>query len=173
MAINFTQAPDSNPFEVKPGFYKFKIQKAEMKTPKDTNKKDYLAMRLALSDINGKKKGMMFENIYDSDAPALMFKAKRLILAIGLDLTGSVELKDLAKLLPGKEGVLEAEVAKDMNNRDQIRVKTFGSECYWPLSDAKELMGEAAQDSDTDGDEPFVFDEESPEDDTTETTDEY
>jgi hypothetical protein len=171
MAINFTQAPKDNPFEVpKAGFYRFKIVKAEMKTPNDKTKNDYLNLQMTLSDKNNKKVGTMFDKVYDSESSALLYKAGRLVNAVGLELSGSVELKDLAKLLVNKEGILETEV-DTYNNKEYAKVKTFGTECYWPLSELESLMGtaqpaEAGSTEEVTDEVEFIFDDsEAPADD--------
>lgn len=137
MAINFSQLPQSNPFSTPaPGFYRFTVTKAEMKQQKDTSKPDYLRMTLALEDVDRRKVGTLFDNVFESTAPALLYKLQRFTRAIKLDLQGSVELRDLAKLVPNRKGIVEVENVQDNRfpddpDRKQAQVRLFGSECFW------------------------------------------
>jgi len=152
MGINFDKAPDTNPYGLIPeGIYRFEIVKAELKPPANKDKKAYINMQIKLFDGANNKKGTLFDKIFDSDAPALLYKLKRLVRAIKVPLSGEVELKDLAKILPGKKGTLEVTQQPDSRfpddrTKDQAAVKLFGSECFWTW---EEYAGLVATDSDT------------------------
>lgn len=176
--INFDKVPDNNPYSVPDeGYYVFKCINANMRSPKDPSKKDYLNVQMMLVDKTGKKAGTFFDNFFDSDASAILYKLGRFVKAINLNLTGNVELKDIAKLLPGKEGVLEIEHRQDSRFPDdptkiQAQVKLFGSECYWPTDQFKELVGEVDAAQIPDEDMPFSM-EDGPVPPEPETTNEY
>ena len=167
MSVNFDKLPSSNPSNVPaPGFYKFTVTKADMKQGKDTAKPPYLSLSLGLVDKFGKKHGNLFDGQYDSDAPAIQFKLSRFILACGLDLHGSMELKDLAKIVVNRSGVVEVENVPDSRDatRLQAKARLFGSDCYWPLDKFDSLVSDAATVKGTpDADEAFEFsDEDAP-----------
>jgi hypothetical protein len=149
MGINIDKLPDAsvNPnMAQKPGFYKFEITKAEISTPKDTTKKPNLLMNFALTDAEGKNAGIVFERMYDSEAQAFQYKYSRFFNAIELvGLTGTIEFKDLMKIVVGRKGVCE--IVNEQDNRFpddktkvQAKVATFGSECFWKLSQFEELI---------------------------------
>ena len=176
--VNFDKIPDNNPFQIPDkGYYLFKCVNANMRQPKDKNKKSYLNVQMSLVDKNGKKAGTFFDNFFDSSSSAVLYKLGRFINAIGLNLTGDVDLKDIAKLVPGKEGVLEIDHQQDSRFPDdptkvQAQVKLFGSECYWPSDQFKSLVGESAAAPDSDEDVPFDL-EDGPVPPEPETTNEY
>lgn len=166
MSINFDQLPKDNPFALIPiGYYKFVVAKAEMKPNKDPAKKPFLVITFSLTDSKGNKRGNLFDRIMDNTTtPALLYKTGRFCNAIGVVLTGEVDLKDLAKLIVGKQGVLEVEHSKDTRtgaapDAVQAQVKLFGSDCFWPLSEWDRLIEDAGTDGTTPATEesPFVF----------------
>lgn len=161
MSVNFDKLPDKNPTNVPAaGFYKFTVIKAEMKKGKDLTKPEYLNTTLSLTDITGKKHGNIFDGQYESEAQAMQFKLKRFVRACGVELHGDIELRDIAKVVANRSGVLELENVPD--NRDpsktRAQVRVFGSDCYWLLSEFASLVAGAAPDTSTpDADEAFVF----------------
>lgn len=149
MAIQMDKVPDANPFSLPAeGYYKFTVTKAEMKQGKDPAKPPYLNMTLSLVNAAGQKCGNLFDMLTESDKPAILFKIGQFIKAVGVNLGASFELKDLAKVIPGRHGVVEIEHRKDKDQqgREVIRaqVKLFGSECYWPIGAFEELVQGAA-----------------------------
>ena len=162
MSVNFDKLPDKNPggATAAPGFYKFTVTKAEMRQPKDLTKPPYLSMTYGLNDITGKKYGNMFDSQYDSPAEIMQFKLQRFANAIGLKLKGSVDLKDLAKLVVNRSGVVEVENVPNYKDATRMDASTrlFGSDCYWPLSEFATLVSGAAPDMSTpDADAAFEF----------------
>jgi len=161
VAVNFDALPSSNPTSIPGvGFYKFTVLKAEVKQGKDTSKPPYLNLTYSLQDIKGKKCGNFFDMLFDSDAPAPSYKLKRFVLGIGLDLHGSMELRDLAKIVIGRSGVLEIEHKPDDRDPNTMRaaVRLFGSDCFWPLSEFASLAGDTAPSQATpDADAAFTF----------------
>jgi len=164
MAINFSNIPTTNPFITPPpGIYKFTVTKAEMKAAKDTSKPQYLRMTLALTAPDGRKVGNLFDNMYDSASPALIYKVGRFTRAIGLTLQGNVELKDLAKLVPNRSGVVEVENIPDNRypddpDRKQAQVKLFGTECFWTLDELPQVIEGAPAQEAAPADAPVPFD---------------
>lgn len=168
MAIQMDKVPDANPFSLPAeGFYKFTVVKAEMKAPKDLAKPNYLNLTLSLVNANGQKCGNLFDILSESDKPAILFKIGQFIKAIGVNLGASFELKDLAKVVPGRTGVVEVEHTKqkDQSGKEIVRaqVRLFGSECYWPISAWDELITGSAPAAAAAADVPFNFsDEDAP-----------
>ena len=170
MAISMDKVPDSNPFSLPDeGFYKFTVIKAEMKQGQDLAKPPYLNLTLSLVNAAGQKCGNLFDMLSESDKPAILYKIGQFMKAVKVNLGPVVELKNLAKVIPGKQGVLEVEHRKDKdrNDREIVRaqVKLFGSECYWPLESWDELItGSATEETPVAaGDVPFNFsDEDAP-----------
>lgn len=164
MAINFSHLPQTNPFALPAaGIHKFVITKAEMKQPKDTTKPPYLNMTLALTALTGQKLGNVFDKLYESSAPALLFKLQRFARALELPLEGEVELKDLCKLVVNRGGLVEIEHVQDSRYKDdptkqQAQVKLYGSECYWRKDELPELTPSQDAAPVEGPDVPFDFD---------------
>lgn len=140
MAINFSALPTSNPFSLpEPGVYKAKIEEAEMRTPKtDATKPQYLNVKLALFKNDGSKAGTVYDIFSESEASAAQFKLGRFITACGLPLTGSMELKDLGKVVVGR--TVTVDITHDKKS-DQPRaiVDVFSRECYYPEADFERI----------------------------------
>lgn len=152
MGINFDALPQSNDSKPTPGFYRAKVIKATMATPKDETRPDYLRLECELSTYDRKPKGKLFDNLFESEAPALQFKLGRLNAAAGLNITGNVSLKDFGKVLVGKEYVVDTKLSDDGK---WLEVDLFGGQCYHPLSEFGALMGVVS-------DEDVPFDTEEP-----------
>ena len=173
MAVNFDELPNSNPNNIPDaGYYLFQITKAEMRKPKtDLTKPEYASLTLALTNAKGRHCGNLFEMLTESTYPALMFKMKRFCEAVGLDLHGSVELRDICRAVTprtdpvthkttGRTGVVEIEQVADKQRPGEFRaqVKLFGSECYWPASEFASLIGASGAAPDpANEDVPFDF----------------
>lgn len=167
MAINFDKLPTENPYALPPiGIYKAKVTKAEMKTgPKGP----YLNLTLALSDGKGRRYGNLFDMVSESGHQVVQYKLGRLVSALKLNLHGMCELRDLAKIIVGREMCVD--VTHQPDNRDetqmQAKVRVFATEIYWPIEQYEELAvmnednGEAAdavQDAVAENDAtPFQF----------------
>jgi len=151
--INFNNLPKDNGSGMQPGPYKCKVTSAKMRTPKTkddgTVGKDYLELGLDLFDINGNKKGKMFDRLFESDAQALQYKLGRLNYAAQLNLMTEIELKDLAKLMPGKEYVVITKEQIDNRTNEKngyLEADLFGSEIFLRLDEF--VAGEGIPDAD-------------------------
>ena len=175
MAINFDRIPTENPFTLpEPGIYRARIAEAKMTPSKTPGKPPYIAVKYELLDKFGKKLSTVYDNIVESDHPAVLYKTGRLILALGLNLTGDVELKDLCKIIVGKELCMEITHEADNRNpddrtKDRAKPKLFGSEVFWPIKDAARLIGDVELQSTDDealpfdvGDEPTAMPDAEP-----------
>lgn len=136
--INFSKLPDDNPIGLtEPGRYFGTIEKAEMKSPKDATKKPYLNMQIALKNQEGKTKGKIFDIIADSDHEAVMYKLKRFILALELPIQGDFELKDLPKIVQGKQLIVD--VTHDKEKKRSV-VDMFTHDIFYPMAEAPSLF---------------------------------
>lgn len=157
MAINFDTLPTTNPYDIAPGIYRARITEAKMVASKTPGNPPYLSLVYTLLTKQGKTIGKIFDRITESTHQAVLYKVGRLINAVGVSLTGNVELKDLAKILPNK--MLCIELTKNADNRfpddrtkDRTEPRMFGSEIFWPIAEAERLIldegaGEAAADA--------------------------
>ena len=134
MQINFDNVPTSNPMSgyVTPGFYKGVVKKVEVKP--DKNNKDYLTINFALFRPDGSAAGTFSDFIRDTASDAPLYKLGRLLLAMGIQLTGTLDLKMLARAIPiGKEVAMEI-ADNNWQGKTTSQVKIFDSQCYWPVS---------------------------------------
>lgn len=150
MAINFDSLPQGRPgYGMAPaGSYVATIEKAEMKNPTTTNpdgtpKKAYMALTLAIQDGHGKSYGKIWDNIFDSESEYVKFKVMRLCAALQLQLSGIVELKDIAKVIAGKKLIVD--ICEDKNaQQPRMQVDIFSGNVYYPMSEFEQIFGEVA-----------------------------
>jgi hypothetical protein len=148
MTINFNSLPNDRPNALPiPGQYFAIIEKAEMKTPADTSKPDYLNLTLALQDKNGKSCGKIFDILSESDADIIRYKIGRFITALELPITDAFELKDLTKIVTGKKMIVDVTIddpkKKNPDSPYQAKavVDVFSGMVYYPLAEASTIFG--------------------------------
>lgn len=167
MAINFDALPQDRPASgnlLAVGFYKAKVVKAEMKTPKNGGT-DYLELTLDLTDGNGKACGKFWERLFDSDKDLIRYKLMRFLYAIDADLAGSTfELKDLAKIVPNKEFIIDIGLDEKNERGPRNQTEVFKNEIFYRKNEWAALHGgaEIAAADAADADLPFNM---NPEDD--------
>lgn len=133
--INFKTLRDDGGFEApKPGFYKAKIDKAEMRTSSKTGE-PYLSFQLRIRNHQDKPCGVVFDMLMDPTGKSvgLQTKMKRFVIAVGLQALENFELKDLLKLIPGRELVVDITVKPDQNGNDRGQVDVFKRGGYLPM----------------------------------------
>ena len=162
MAINFDSLPTTKPAGsmLPVGFAKATITKAEMKTPKNPGK-DYLALTLDCVCADGTT-GKLWDNLFDSDKSLSQYKLMRFITALRLNLIGDFELKDLCKVVTGKQLVVDIGI-DEKGDRPRNTVEVFKNDIYYPINEWAALTGAdqaqpeiAASDAD---DVPFTMGE--------------
>ena len=162
MAIRFDQLPADKPGFSLPekGQYTALIEKAEMKTPKnDPTKPPYLNLTLSLTDAEGKNKGKIFDIISESDNDYVRYKLKRFIEAMRIPITGSIELKDICKVVQGKTMLVDTTI-DDKQDPPRAVVDIFNAEIFYPLDQAPVTAPINAPDAlaSDDEDTPFTVD---------------
>lgn len=141
MAINFDTLPKDNPMgKVEAGTYYATIDKAEMKQPKDAGKKPYLNLTFSLKDKDGKGCGKLFDILSDSEHQVVLYKLQRFVTALGLPITGSFELSDLAKVVTGKQCILDVTMDTKQSPARAV-VDVFAGGVYYPMSEAATIFG--------------------------------
>lgn len=140
MAINFDKLPQDNPYALPaPGVYKAKIVEAEMKSPKnDPTRPDYLNVKYTLFDKANKNCGNLYDIISESDKSVVQYKLSRFIRACGIPLTGTMELKDLAKLVKNKEIVVDISLDKK-SEQPRMQVDLFTREGYYTTAEFMDI----------------------------------
>lgn len=140
MAINFDSLPISKPVGslLPSGFAKATITKAEMKAPKNPGK-DYLNLTLDCVCANGTK-GKLWDILVDSDKSLAQYKLMRFITALKLNLVGDFELKDLCKIIVGKQLVVDIGI-DEKGDRPRNVVEVFKNDIYYPINDWAALTG--------------------------------
>jgi hypothetical protein len=119
------------------GAYYATIEKAEMRTPKDDNSKpDYLSLTLALRTKNNINKGKIFDALTESDKDLTRYKLGRFIRAVGLEQTfqqaGTFRLRDLQKLVTGKQVIVDVATQKAQNGyAAKNQVDALNREIYY------------------------------------------
>jgi len=144
MAINFNALPDNASANLLvEGKHLVKIVKAEMKT--STKGNELLNLQLDVFNDKGNKIGTIFDMLMDSDKPLLQYKLKRFIIGFQIPITGTFELKDLCKIVVGKEAYAELTIQHDERYPDKTQVDATKNEIYYPLK-AVDTMEQALAD---------------------------
>lgn len=142
MAINYDALPSDKPQNTVPkGYYKATITKAEMKTSKNTGAV-YLSLQYDIDNGAGVK-GKLFDMQFDSEKEFLRYKLQRFLTALKLNLTGSFELKDLCKIVNGKQFVVDVTV-EDTDKGPRNTVNSFEHEIYYSINEWASLTSAQA-----------------------------
>ena len=142
MAINFDSLPTEKPgnnFLLEPGRYKATIIEADVKMG-TKNPRPYLALTYAITQYPNKSCGKLWDNFFDVDKQLPKYKIKRLVEALGLRLTGSLEFKDLAKIILNKSMVVDICV-NEKGDKPKNEVEVFKGDIYYPMSEWASLVG--------------------------------
>ena len=140
MAINYDALPSTKPSSTVPaGFYKAKIMKAEMKVSQNSGA-PYLSIQYDVKDDAGHT-GKVFDMLFDSEKEFLRYKLQRFLTALNLTLPGSFELKDLCKLINGKELIVDVDVEDNAQYGKRNTINSFAHEIYYPISNWAALTG--------------------------------
>lgn len=138
MAINFNSLPTQKPAQstvLAKGRYHAVIKDAKMKQPNDPSKPEYLTMMMQISDPASKSNmGNVFINLFESQAALPLYQISRFIQALKLPITGDFELKDLTKMVIGKE--LEIDLCPEEKKDGSAPMRTvldISAECFYPL----------------------------------------
>lgn len=126
------------------GHYLAKIKKAEMRTPKDPNKADYFSAECDITDpVSNTPMGKFWINLFESDAPLVKYQIYRFITALKLPIQGEFELKDLTKMVNGKE--LEVDIMPEDKPDPQRSVVDISAECFYPAGSLNEASAAAEE----------------------------
>lgn len=144
MAISFNTLPSEKPNKLPDiGPYIVTIIKAEMKPPADPQKPLYLNMQFALTTGAGVGAGNMYDMLSESEHEIVRYKLQRFITALNIPIMDTFELKDLCKIIVGKQ--LIADVTHEKKKEDspyppKAIVDVFTGEIYYPMSMAAEIF---------------------------------
>lgn len=105
--MNFDALPKDKPRQnnVTDGRYTAVVFDAKMTPSKSTPGTEYLNVSFKLD-----KGGFVNENYFDSDKPFIMYKLGRLLKACNVTLSGTGSLKDVAKVIKGKNVIVDVAV---------------------------------------------------------------
>lgn len=138
MAIHFDKLPDSlTPSLIEAGRYKVRVDKAEMRTPKDDSKPAYLSLQLKVFSPENKELGVVFDIITESASKYMQYKLYRFMTACDVNLGNEFELRDLSKVVAGK--IIEADIVIDDKSEPKRNQVNMFSDCYWPLNATKSI----------------------------------
>lgn len=132
--LNFDALPTSKfekkNTEFKPvaGVYYAHISKTEVRKSQAGN--EYLAVTMDLTDKDGKKKGKLFDNIFDSDKPFLQYKLRRFIEACRIPAEGQMKLEDLGKLVQDSNLVVWTQIG-EFNGKEKQEANLRDAEGYY------------------------------------------
>ena len=131
MALNFSNLPTERPNNngnLTDGAYKATVFKSEMRDSKSTPGSQYLNVSFKT------EQGFVNENYFDSDKPFLQCKLGQLLKACKVTLSGEGSLKDVSKVIQGKEVMVDVII----NDNGYPAIDYTGSkEGVYPVTSAK------------------------------------
>ena len=141
--INMNSIPTSKPAMstiIPKGQYLCKIVKSEMKQGQNLEKPPYFSAECDVTDpISRTNMGKFWINLYESEAALVRYQLGRFIKALGLNIVGEFELKDLTKMVNGKSLMVDIkpEERKD-GGTPQRSVVDIDAECFYPVQPEEE-----------------------------------
>lgn len=116
------------------GQYLAKIKKADMRQPKDDTKPMYFTAECDITDpVSGTPMGKFWINLFESEAPLTRYQLSRFIKALNLPIQGQFELKDLTKMVNGKE--LKVDICPEDKPEPQRSVVDISAQCFYPVNE--------------------------------------
>ena len=132
--LNFDAVPMNNPMGyVNPGLYLGTIKKREVKEDQKTSK-EILTVTFDLTDKDGKKAGTFTEFCRDLDKQIPMYKLNRLMMALGVQLSGEIELRLVANMIKIDEVVVLEIGDNTYNGVTRSQIQVANSQCFWPAN---------------------------------------
>lgn len=135
--INMNSLPTEKPSMstiIPKGQYLAKIRKAEMRQPKDETRPQYFSAECDITDpVSGTEMGKFWINLFESEAPLSRYQLSRFIKALNLPIQGEFELRDLTKMVSGKE--LKVDIAPEDKPEPQRSVVDISAQCFYPVVD--------------------------------------
>lgn len=147
MAIHMDKLPTQKPEGQgnyalpEPGLHKATVKAFQMKSSKANPGTEYLEIQLKLESGP-----VVFDKLFESDAPALQYKLGRYISACKLPLVGELTLADLGRVTVGKELGVDI-VIKDNEWNGKVtqkaEVEIFAGDIYYTLEEYAAIKGTA------------------------------
>lgn len=138
MGINFDKAPKGEIGGYPPeGVHLMYVDKATVKIGKTSNA-PYLELKFIAIDANGQNIGTFQDVLTNSDHEINAKKAQRLMHAVGADMTGEVQLKDIGKVVVKKKfygEVIHAEEEYNGKTITKAKPRVFGSQIFWTIQE--------------------------------------
>ena len=156
MPISFDSLPQDKPVGalLPKGCYQARIIEATIRTPQNGGD-DYLALTYALKTIEGEDKGKLWDNFFDVDKPIPRYKLQRLLTALGLTSLTTFELKDLTKVVIGKDMLVDITTDEKATPQPRNTVDVFSGEIFYPTTDLAAKAGVIPEKNPLD-DDPFI-----------------
>lgn len=139
MAINFNSLPTEKPAMgaiIPKGQYRATIAKAEMKQGKDSSKPPYLNLEMDITDIPSETAmGKVWAILTESEQPLPRYQLMRFIKALELPITGEFDLKDLTKMVNGKQLLVDIVPEERTDGKEAQRsiVDVKSGEVFYPI----------------------------------------
>lgn len=147
MAINYNSLPTEKPAQgtvIPTGQYIGTIKKAEMKQPKDETRPPYLNLEIDIMDeASATEMGKIWAILSESEHPLPRYQLSRFIKALELPITGEFELKDLTKMVVGKQ--LKIDITpedRDDGKAPQRSIVDVSADIFYPLNETTTLTGD-------------------------------
>ena len=138
--INFNELPKDKPGVgaiIPKGNYIATIEKAEMRVGKNENNPPYLSLQLGIKDpASGTPMGKVWAILTESPKDFPRYQLRRFLEATKLDSLESFELKDLTKLVVGKEILVDIMPEERTDGKEPQRsVVDVSGDLFYPIEE--------------------------------------
>ena len=112
-----------------PGLYYGYVKKGEVKTSSKGN--EYINFQIQLKDMEGNKKSSVFFMFFTQEFAE--YRNMKFLKALGFELTGELELEQIAKLAENKDILVQIKQEEDQNKNIRATVDTNGDCVFAPV----------------------------------------
>lgn len=137
--LTYEKLPNENPSkQPEAGTYFAIITSAEVRESQ-TSFKPYLNVGYSLYDSKGTFKGIMYDIFTEGPKEIPLFKIKRFIDALGIEIKGDFDLYDLTEKAYGKIIIVDTRIRRD-SDPPRLEADVFKGEVYYNISKSEEIM---------------------------------
>jgi hypothetical protein len=149
MALNFNDLPNEKPaggnfpiIEDKYCIATIKSAEAGVSTGANTSGQPVLKIQFDCVSFDGLTQIKIWDNFYESEKPLLRYKLRQFIIALGLHLAGTFELKDIAKIVVNKKLIIAIKTEQNGSYPARNVVDAFDDSIFYPMSELANLKGD-------------------------------
>lgn len=144
MAINFDNLPETGFQLIPEGIYKARI-KSVKHTPASAQYVEQIAVSIEVLNDDGSVKGSYIEYLKESEKSLVLYKLRRFITALKIEIAGNQTLYNLSKVIPVRgELIMEMEIYNYTSNGNEKSVNqanAIAHEIFWTPEEWEYCLG--------------------------------